>query len=303
MNFKSNIKYLFILVLFAQTFSSCEDVVDIETDELTPQVVVDAWLTNQSVPQTINLTLSQPYFDNRLPEGLTGATIRVTRDDNQVFEFKEIEEGNYVWTPENDETIGEVGSQYSLSIELDGNTYVAFSEMNDVPPIDSITQEFREDEFGSPDGIYAQFFARDLIGEGNTYWIKTYKNGVFLNKPLEINLAYDAGFSAGSAVDGLIFIPPIREAINRVPDEDTDDNSDVAPWAVDDEIKVEIHSISLEAFNFMGTAQRQMINGLNGIFSEPVINTPGNIINTTGSEKILGVFNVAAVSEMTRVIQ
>jgi hypothetical protein len=175
--------------------------------------------------------------------------------------------------------------------------------MNDVPPIDSITQEFREDEFGSPDGIYAQFFARDLIGEGNTYWIKTYKNGVFLNKPLEINLAYDAGFSAGSAVDGLIFIPPIREAINRVPDEDTDDNSDVAPWAVDDEIKVEIHSISLEAFNFMGTAQRQMINGLNGIFSEPVINTPGNIINTTGSEKILGVFNVAAVSEMTRVIQ
>ena len=49
------------------------------------------------------------------------------------------------------------------------------------------------------------FFARDPFGAGDTYWIKTYKNGSFLNKPQELNIAYDAAFDGGSASDGIVF--------------------------------------------------------------------------------------------------
>ncbi|MCR9289416.1 MAG: DUF4249 domain-containing protein [Bacteroidetes bacterium] len=303
MNLISNIKYLFILTVFTQLFTSCEDVVDIKTDPLTPQLVVDAWLNNRSEPQTISLSMTQPYFQNSLPEGIGGATVKVIRGDNEVFEFTETENGQYNWTPSDDETLGIVNDEFNLSIELDGKTYESASTMNRTPVIDSITQEFRVDEFGFPDGIYAEFFARDFVGEGDTYWIKTFKNGVFLNKPSEINFAFDAGFSQGAAVDGLIFIPPIREAINRTADADTDDNSDVAPWNLEDEIRVEIHSINHDAFYFLSTAQRQMLNGQNGIFSEPVINTPGNIFSVNDEEEVLGVFNVAAISELTKVVE
>lgn len=298
MTIKSFLKYSFFLLIFAFTITSCEDEIDIDVDPLTEQLVVDAWLNNKSEPQTIFLSMSQPYFDNSLPEGLSGAIVQVTSSTGTVFEFEEGENGNYIWTPTADETLGEIGTDYGLQITLDGKNYGSISTMNRVPAIDSLTYEFRNDETFGPDGIYTEFFARDLVGEGDTYWIKTFKNGDFLNKPSEINIAFDAGFSEGAAVDGLIFVPPIREATNRDSDPDTEDDGDVSPWAIGDEFKVEIHSLNLPVFFFLGTAQRQITNGNNGIFSEPVINTTGNILAEDGTE-VLGIFNVAAVSEMT----
>ena len=62
----------------------------------------------------------------------------------------------------------------------------------------------------------------DLPGLGNTYWIKATKNGTLLNKPRELNLAYDAAFAKGSNFDGYTFIQPIRNGIN--PNEVDDDD-------------------------------------------------------------------------------
>lgn len=297
MTIKSIIKHSFFLLIFAFTITSCEDEIDIDVEPLTEQLVVDAWLTNQADSQIIKLSMTQPYFDNKLPAGVSGATVTVTSSTGTIFEFIETENGNYVWTPTADETLGEIGTDYGLQITVDGQNYGSISTMNRVPPIDSITYEFRDDETFGPDGIYAEFFSRDPLGGGDTYWVKTFKNGTFLNKPGEINLAFDAGFSEGGSVDGLIFITPIRESINRIPDEDTEDDNDVSPWAVGDEIRIELHAINNEAFYFLATAQRQITNGNNGIFSEPVINTTGNVFREDG-KPILGMFNVAAVSEM-----
>lgn len=302
MTFYNNLKFLFLAPLIIFLFVSCEDEVSIETDALQEQLVVDAWLTNQSESQVINLSRSQPYFENTLQTGVTGANVVVTSSEGIIYEFLEEASGNYVWTPSTGESIGTIGTQYTLQITLDEAIYEATSFLNRVPPVDSITYEFRDDEPFGPDGIYTEFFARDPIGGGDTYWIKTFKNGAFLNKPEEINIAFDAGFSEGGALDGLIFIPPIREATNRVPDPDTEDDNDVSPWAVDDEIRVEIHSLNIDAFYFLSSAQGQITNGNNGIFAEPVINTTGNIIGPN-SEEVLGMFNVAAVSELTTIIE
>ena len=96
-----------------------------------------------------------------------------------VFDFVDTGNGNYVWTPNNNATIGSPGNSFTLNIAIDGKTYESSSTMNPVPLVDSITYEFRDDEIGGPDGIYAQFFSRDLPGLGDSYWIKTYKNGEF----------------------------------------------------------------------------------------------------------------------------
>ena len=300
MRFQSEIKYMLLLSFFIQILTSCEDEIEINVDPLTEQVVVDAWLNNRSESQSIFLSKTQSYFENALPEGVSGATVQVTSSAGIVLEFTEAAPGNYVWTPEAGETIGDVGTDYTLQITFEGKSYGAITTLNRVPPIDSITYEYDDDDV---DRIRTEFFARDLIGEGDTYWIKTFKNGMFLNKPSELNIAFDAGFSQGAAVDGLIFIPPIRRATNRTPDPDTDDNSDVSPWAVGDEARVEIHSISNEAFFFLSTAQIQMTSGNSGIFAEPVINTKGNIISEDEEEEVLGMFNIAAISEMAIEIQ
>ncbi len=301
MTIKSIIKYSFLFPIFILTISGCEDAIDIDVEPLTEQLVVDAWLTNQVGPQTIKLSMSQPYFDNTLAEGLSGAVVTVTSSSGTVFEFEETENGNYVWTPIANETIGEVGTDYGLQIRVDGQNYGSISTMNRVPSVDSITYEVRGDETFGANGVYAEFFARDPLGVGDTYWVKTFKNGVFLNKPDEISLAFDAGFSEGGQVDGQIFITPIRQSINRIADMDTEDSRDVAPWDVGDEIRVELHAINNDAFYFLTSTQQQITNGNNGIFSEPIINTRGNIFREDG-EQVLGMFNVSAVSAMAVVV-
>lgn len=277
---------------------NCQDTIDIALDDAPQLLVVDAWLNNLPEPQTIRLTLSQPYFDNTFSNGVSNANVTVSDDQGNVITFEEKGDGNYTWTPLGEENIGEVGRIFTLNIDWDGKTYTGLSAMNPVPAIDSISQEYRVDEIAGPDGIYCQFFARDLIGLGNAYWIKTYKNGQFLNKPQELNIAFDAAFAAGAELDGLIFIPPIREAVNRFPDPDTDDNEEVAPWNPGDSIQVEIHSISPTAFQFLSIARDQMTNGDNTIFAIPLANTSGNMKSSQTEEDVLGMFNIAAVSSL-----
>lgn len=302
------INYLFVLAIFSIGISSCTDVIDVDLEKGESQLVVDAWINNQAEPQVIRLRTTSPYFDTSASPSVTGAQVSVTDEDGNVFDFIDTNSnGNYIWDPQGGTPFGTVGKSYTLNIESNGITYQSTSQMGRIVPVDSITQEFREPELGSPEGIYAQFFGRDLVGLDDCYWIKTFKNGQFLNKPLEINIAYDGGFSAGSEVDGLIFIPPIRETVNRVPDDGDDavDDSDTPPWMPGDSIYVEIHSITVAAFDFLDQARTQMTLGDAGIFAEPLANVPTNIknVNDPNDNSAIGFFCVSAVSSLGKRIE
>lgn len=277
---------------------SCTDTIEIVPDPADALLVVDAWLDDQEDDQTIRLTRSQTYFDATKNPAVEGAVVEVLDDKGNIFSFADVGGGDYVWSQQDSlVTLGRPGTRYSLTIDIGDKTYTSTSTMQPVPPIDEIRQEFRDDEIGREDGIWIEFIARDLPGDGNTYWIKSFKNDSFLNKPEEINLAYDASFDAGSSIDGFIFIPPIREAINPIPDPGGDTDLDPAPWAPGDRARVEIHSVNHSAFNFVEVMRDQILNGNNGIFATPLANTRGNVTSSSG-ETVLGVFNVASVSSL-----
>ena len=290
--------------------SSCEDVIDVDLAEGDNQLVVDAWINNLPQTQTIVLSRVTPYFDSSVPPAETSASVTITEDNGTVYNFEDVNnDGTYTWTPPTATSFGRVGGIYLLSITTSaGKEYSAVSAMNRIMPIDSITLEDREEELGNPAGIYAELFARDMPGEGDAYWIKTFKNGKFLNKPQEMNLAWDAAFTPGSGVDGVIFITPIREFINRVPDsgDDATDTDDLPPWVQGDSINVEIHSLNPDAFLFLEQSLTQMTLGDAGIFAEPPANVPTNIesLNATDpSDKAIGFFNVSAVSAKGRKVE
>ncbi len=288
-----------IIFLLGTLASSCMDVVDIETADAPPLLTVDAWLNDQNVTQIIKLSKSQEYFDTSFVEGVQGASVVVEVSDGRELSFQDDGSGIYTWTP-NGEILGTIGDVFSLVIEVENRQIIGNSTLRASPEIDSIVFEYREDDIRGADGIYAQFFARDLPGLGDTYWIKTFKNEQYLNKPSEINLAYDAGFDAGAEIDGLIFIPPIRESINPIPDEDEEDN---APWEVGDIIRVEIHSLNVESFDFMSRVRDEILNGTNTIFASPIANTSSNLRDISSGETVLGAFNVASISIRQVVVQ
>jgi len=304
----SRISYftLFFISIIALLFTACEDIIDLELEEGETELVIDAWINNLPGTQEIRLRTTAPYFDNTAAPTVRGAIVTVTDQDGTAYVFEEgDEQGNYIWTPEAGEQFGTIGNTYTLTVQLDGESYTATSTLFPTVPVDSITYEFEEEELGQPEGYYAQFFARDIPGLGNTYWIKTYKNGNFLNKPREINIAYDAGPSAGAEVDGLIFITPIREAINRSPDTGPDavDDFDVPPYVLGDIIEVEIHSIPNEAFTYLERARTQLTLGDATLFAEPPSNIPTNIVSSDAAESPQGFFVVSAIERNEVVIE
>jgi len=307
---KSLYTYITFLFLGATFFLSCEDPIDVELTPTNGQVNVDAWLTNQSMTQTIRLRRVSPYFDSSPSPVISGATVQVADDAGNFFNFiEDSSTGNYLWTPASGDNIGEVGTQFGLSINIEGKEYVSRTEMNRIMPIDSLVTEFREQSLGEPEGYYAEVFARDFLGAGDSYWIKTFKNGDFLNKPSEINNVFDASFTPGGGVDGVTFISPIRNSVNRESDPDdegSEDTFDVSPWALGDSIRVEIHSISNAAFFFLEESLTQMTLGDAALFAEPPANVPTNIVPvnpTEPADEAVGFFNVAAVSEEGYIIQ
>ena len=296
--------YLFAILLLGSV--ACEDQINPPLEEAAPVLAVDAWITNQPVEQVIRLSSTQPYFDT-VASPVTGASVQITGSggDTYVFLENEREPGSYYWTPPAPgQGFGTVGETYELQINTDGQTYGSTTGLNPVPPIDSITYELVEANAFFPETYIAEFWAIDLPEEGNAYWIRTYRNGALLNRPDEISLAYDAGFTRGGNFNATVFAQPIRTSINPI---DGDGDGNLFPsYNRGDSVYVELHSISDAAFDFLTQVaiQTNRPGGFAELFANPIANVSTNIANTDpNGPAAVGFFNVAAVSELGTRIQ
>lgn len=276
----------------------CEQVINPALQSASPVLVVDAWVNNKPEKQTIILTQTQPYFDDAQPTGVAGATVTVEDlNSGDTYQFTEsaVAKGTYEWIP-GAATFGVIGHNYKLSVSLNGEVFEASSHMGRVPQIDSITFK-ADDRPGSEKTRYqGEFWAVDPPGPGDAYWIRAVKNDTLLNRPSELNVAYDAGFSAGSDADGVEFLPPIRRGI-------TPDNSTVSgnpsPYWPGDSVYVEILSITLASFNYLNEVkiQTNRPGGFSELFARPLANVSTNINNANpNGTSAMGFFNVGAVS-------
>jgi hypothetical protein len=292
------IRNLFFFLAVGAVLSACETIIEPDLEDAAPVLVVDAWLTNESKTQQIVLAQTQPYFENQVPAGVTGATVRVRAlQSGRVFNFAGDVNGVYWWVPTGSDSLGPVGEQFELTIQVQGQTYKADARIGRVPKLDSISYFFEEETAISVEQWVGEFWARDPVGKGDTYWIRTWKNGVLLNKPSELNVAFDAGFSEGGNLDGVTFITPVRRGMNPI--EQNEDDEFLPAYAPGDSAYVEIHSISKPAFNFLNEViiQTDRPGGFSELFARPIANVSTNVVNANPQgPRAVGFFNVAAVS-------
>ena len=283
---------LIISILSIFILTSCEDVVQIKLDEDTPLITVDAFINDLRSTQTIRLTYTDNYFSQKPNDPIHGASV-VVKDitSGQSFNFTDNSNGNYKLNLTLTDTLGKLGHEYELMINHQGNIYNSKSTMFRTTQVDTIVVEFKNAEaFGSKEGYDLYFLGRDPVGEiSDFYWIKSYSNNVFYNKGININIAWD-GANGGAGGDGLFFTPPISrgilprgERLNKL-----------------DSFRVEIHSISQQAYYFLTQIQTQTTNS--GLFATTPENVKTNI-TTNGTTKVVGWFNVAAVSKKQIIVQ
>ena len=290
---------LIIIVCLGIVLGACEDQINPALEEVDPVLAVDAWITNQPVEQVIRLSQTQPYFDT-VASPVTGANVQIIGDGGVAYAFQEDERepGAYYWTPPTSgQGFGTVGETYELRIDTDEQSYTSTTVLDPVPPIDSITYELTEANAFFPETYIAQFWATDLPETGNAYWIRAYRNGALLNRPNEISLAYDAGFSRGGSFNATVFAQPIRNSINPI--DGDGDGSFLPSYNRGDSVYVELQSISDAAFDFLNQVaiQTNRPGGFAELFANPIANVSTNVANADpNGPPAVGFFNVAAVS-------
>lgn len=282
--------YLLIAVV---ALNSCTTVIDAKLDTGPTLLSVEANLTNQPGPQTIRLTRTAAYFDSNTPPAATSATVTVSDNAGKTYLFSDPDnDGYYVWQPTGKDTLGRIGRTYQLSITYQGETYRASSKLNRVPPIDSlIFTKKKLNPLSTTEGYRAEFYATDIPGEVDHYRVRFFRNGELQNKPRNIIISQDGAFRGASTVtDGLVFIVPIRLSIN--PD---------SLYALNDKVKVELQSITPEAYDFWNQLRSSITNG--GLFAPPPANVPTNIINTSPTgRKATGFFCISAVQSVSATV-
>lgn len=286
-------KILHFLIGITFLATSCEDPIAVNLREDKKELVVDAIITNDSSVQKIILTRTIGYYENRGSNPpVTGATVVLLDADTFPYLFAETSPGVYTYPTGAD--FNRIGEQYGLIIVTNGDTFLSLSKMAAAPKIDSLVWKFEKGNSFSDDRYEAEFKATDLVGVGNTYFIKSYKNGTLLNEGSQVTIAYDAAFSPGANYDGIEFIVPIRRfGINDF------DN----PFQLNDKIEVQIIGISNEFYLFLNLAQQQINNG--GLFATPPANVPSNIVNqnSNSKNKANGFFSIGQSNKATGIIK
>ena len=124
--------FLFIVFLTFLTTGCVKELEWEQTDETPSLLVVEGLVTSRLEKQYVKLTRSREVIVEGQADRISGAVITVS-DGEQIHKYFEEESGIYV---SETEWAGQVGKNYHLTIELDGEIYEARDSMVEatVPP-------------------------------------------------------------------------------------------------------------------------------------------------------------------------
>ena len=129
---------LVFIALLAIALVACTDPIDIELDEGTPQLNVDAFLNDKPEEQKVRLVMTTNYFDNESVNSISDATVTLTSDLQEEWTFSYDKDGYYVLPYTPGDTLIRPFVNYTLWIKHNGATFTASALSMPTTVVDSI---------------------------------------------------------------------------------------------------------------------------------------------------------------------
>lgn len=269
-----SIKY--ILFFATLILTSCTDVIDVDVPVAAPRLVIEAsidWekgtLGNE---QTILLSTSTPYFDSETIAIATGASVKITNDnDGQEFVFVDQNNGAYT----NSNFVPKLNENYTLEVLHNGESYIAKETMTSVTDIVDIYQS-RDNGFDI-EALEVNVVFDDPAGIDNYYLFKFQRVGDLL--PTLYDLSDE--FTDGNE---------ITMFYEKFEDEDTNEK-ELEPGDI---VDIQFYGISEQYYNFISLLITQ--NEAGGPFGTTPVALRGNCINPTNPDNYaFGYFRLSQV--------
>lgn len=166
--------YMFALMIVLISAASCEKVIDVKTNNSTPQLVVEGNISNMPGPYTVKLSTSVNYDQMNTFPAVQGAIVKISDDKGNAETLTETTPGTY----QTSTLVGTVGNTYTLNIKTsDQKEYTASSIMPGIVPLDEIKIEKSAWSFNNDkDTLDAVAIFTDPKGLGNNYRFVQYIN-------------------------------------------------------------------------------------------------------------------------------
>jgi hypothetical protein len=268
---------ILFLVISSYIFTSCEDVIQVDTITAPPRLAVEAAINWQKGSegniQTIKLSSTTGYFETEIPV-VSGAVVSIKNSSNTVFNF--IENPNTgIYTCSNFEPV--LNETYTLTIISNGQTYTATETMRSVAPISRLVQNDKGGFSGNDIEVKAYF--NDPVNEGNFYLYRyEYKNV----KKSDLYADEDTYFNGNE-----FFSLTQNDSLK-----------------VGDKIDITHLGISKSYYNYMNIIISLAGQNGGGPFQSPPSTARGNVINTTNPNNYpLGYFSVSEIDAREYTIQ
>lgn len=154
--------YRYFIGLLAFSALSCEDVIDIDLKNVTPQLVIIGEVSNGLIDQQVTISQTVAFSSDNPFDPVSGAEVTVFDDRGGVFEFTEATPGIY-----RSKFKGDIGERYTLRVRVAGQEHVATSRMPTPVLADSIGTGIRNVFNEEQKFISVKY--QDPIGEANYY--------------------------------------------------------------------------------------------------------------------------------------
>lgn len=268
--------YNYILVFSLISLCACTDVIDVEVPVAPPRLVIEAsidWKKGTiGDEQSIQLSLSTPYFDSEDISPANGALVTVINTTaNESFTFND--QGNGIYSTSL--FIPRFNNNYTLKVIYDGETYIANETLIPVVPIDDIYQS-RDNGFDD-EALEVNVVFTDPPVEENYYLFKFQRQG---------DLLPDLEDFSDEFVDG----NQITQFYEILEDEDINQ----VEFEPGDIVDLRFYGISKQYFNFIQLLISQ--NEAGGPFGTTPAALRGNCTNPTNPNNYAyGYFRVTEV--------
>lgn len=273
---RSLILYIY-LCLLGVFITSCTASIDLKTNDSEPVIVIYGYLNEQSAFQSVRITSSSPYFEEKQNQPVSDAIVTIESSANEVFELEEFvgEKGTYLTVMP---MTAVAGITYRLKVEVDFDQdgilemYEASTTMPSHYELDSIKIRFQSimgykhyalDMYGLEEPGEDYYLCRLIINDT----IERFKISQYI--PIS-----DKGFD-DEYMDGVVltYINDIEDY-----DEDDDEDEDILYVTRGDKITLCTSRIDKGYYDFINQCQKEK-NGENPFFGGPASNITTNISN------------------------
>ncbi len=166
-------KLKYILFPFLMALFGCEKVIDINLNDVNPNTVIEANLTDKPGDVEVKITKTGAYFGASELQTVSGANVVLEDDSGRRFELKEKEPGFYM----HERVAPDTGRTYKLTVESDSEVYTASSTLRPAVEIEKLEYFYEEGKSFFDDGYYLLLYFKDPPDESNYYRVNVYKNG------------------------------------------------------------------------------------------------------------------------------